>query len=667
MASTKPILLTGATGYIGGRLLKELEAQGRRVRGLARHPGFLHPRLAASTELVQGDALEPATLGHALEGVDTSYYLVHSMHGGAGFREKDREAARNFGQAARTAGVRRIVYLGGLGNEKQPLSDHLRSRHEVGDVLRASGVPTIEFRASIIIGSGSLSFELIRALVERLPAMITPRWVDVVAQPIAVTDVLGYLVAALDVPEGGDRTFEIGGADRVSYRGIMREYARQRGLRRWMISVPVLTPKLSSLWLGLVTPLYAGIGRILIDSIRHETTVRDAAALEVFAICPMGIREAIAVALRNEDHEFAQTRWSDSLSTASPKRDWGGTRFGNRLVDTRTITVAAPPEAAFAPIRRIGGRSGWYYANGLWTLRGWLDLLVGGVGMRRGRRDPERLLPGDVVDCWRVEAIEPPRHLRLAAEMKLPGRAWLEFEVQAGSSGTQLRQTALFDPLGLWGLAYWYGVWPLHQLVFAGMLRGIARAAEERNETMSGESRRIGKSSDGQQGTPPRENPAVIPASGVRGYLGLFGWLLVCFTAASLGGLFMPGEWYAALKKPAWNPPGWIFGPVWTALYTMMAVAAWLVWRRGGFVSQRGPLTFFLVQLALNAGWTPLFFGLHWPGIAFAEITLLWLAIAATLAAFRGVSRAASWLFAPYLAWVTFAAGLNFALWRLNS
>jgi len=246
--------------------------------------------------------------------------------------------------------------------------------------------------------------------------------------------------------------------------------------------VPVLTPKLSSLWLGLVTPLYAGIGRILIDSIRHETTVRDPAAQAVFALRPMGIGEAIAVALRNEDHEFAQTRWSDSLSTASPKRGWGGTRFGNRIVDTRTLTVAASLEAAFAPIRRIGGRSGWYYANGLWTLRGWLDLLVSGVGMRRGRRDPEHLLPGDVVDCWRVEAIEPPRQLRLAAEMKLPGRAWLEFEVQAGSNGTQLRQTALFDPLGLWGLAYWYGVWPLHQLVFAGMLRGIARAAEERKE-----------------------------------------------------------------------------------------------------------------------------------------------------------------------------------------
>jgi len=471
------ILLTGATGYIGGRLLNELEARGRSVRCLARQPQFLRPRVAGTTETLQGDVLEPASLKRALEGVHTAYYLVHSMHGGSGFHEKDREAARNFGQAAATAGVRRIIYLGGLGDERRAFSAHLRSRHEVGEMLRASGVPTIEFRASIIIGSGSLSFELIRALVERLPAMITPRWVQVVAQPIAIPDVLNYLIAALDLPEGGHRTFKIGGADRVSYRGIMREYARQRGLRRWMIPVPVLTPKLSSLWLGLVTPLYANIGRILIDSIRHETVVQDGSAREAFPIRPMGIREAIATALRNEDGDFAQTRWSDALSAGRVRREWGGTRFGNRLVDTRTITVAATPEAAFRPIRRIGGQTGWYFGDGLWALRGWLDLLAGGVGMRRGRRDPERLCPGDVVDCWRVESLEPPRHLRLLAEMKLPGRAWLEFDVEPASAGVVLRQTATFDPVGLAGLAYWYALFPIHELVFRGMIRGLARAA----------------------------------------------------------------------------------------------------------------------------------------------------------------------------------------------
>jgi hypothetical protein len=294
--------------------------------------------------------------------------------------------------------------------------------------------------------------------------------------------VLAYLRAALTV-ETGDRSLivEIGGPDRVSYGELMREYARQRGLRRLTIPVPLLTPRLSSLWLGLVTPLYARVGRKLVDSLRHPTVVRDDSAERLFSIRPVGVREAIARALRNEDASFAQTRWSDALSAAaSAPRHWGGTRFGNRLVDSRWTHVAASPAKVFAAVERIGGAAGWHYANWLWALRGWLDLLMGGVGMRRGRRDPERLGAGEPLDCWRVESLEPGRRLRLAAEMKLPGRAWLEFEVQPDGNGARLRQTATFDPLGLWGLAYWYGVWPLHQLVFAGMLRGIARSAEGR-------------------------------------------------------------------------------------------------------------------------------------------------------------------------------------------
>ncbi|MCZ7636492.1 MAG: NAD(P)H-binding protein [Verrucomicrobia bacterium] len=317
------VLLSGATGYIGGRLLKALEAQGRRVRCLARHPEFLCRRVAAGTEVVAGDVTDAASLAPAFRGVDTAVYLVHSMQHGSAFAGRDREAARCFSAAARAAGVRRLLYLGGLGDDRQVLSDHLRSRHEVGEVLRAAGVPVLEFRASIILGSGSLSFELIRALVERLPAMITPRWVEVIAQPIAIEDVLAYLLAGLDLPLPEHRLFEIGGADRVSYGDIMREYARQRGLKRLMLPVPVLTPKLSSLWLGLVTPVYAPVGRILVDSLRHETVVRDPAALDVFPVRPRGIREAIAAALRNEDHEFAQTRWSDALSAVRPRRDWG--------------------------------------------------------------------------------------------------------------------------------------------------------------------------------------------------------------------------------------------------------------------------------------------------------------------------------------------------------
>lgn len=455
-----------------------LVAEGWQVRCLVRRPEHLTRRVTAGVEVVRGDLLESESLHSALAGVDAAFYLIHSMGATGNFAEQDRVAADNFGKAAQATDVKRILYLGGLSAVVNELSAHLQSRNEVGERLRASHVPVIEFRASIIIGSGSLSFELIRALVERLPAMIMPRWVNVIAQPIAINDVLSYLVAGLDVPLEGNRTFEIGGTDRVSYGGIMREYARQRGLKRLMIPVPVLTPKLSSLWLGLVTPLYARIGRILVDSMRHETVVRDDSALRLFDIRPMGIRDAISAALRNEDHEFAQTRWSDSLNTANSKRDWGGVRFGNRIVDTRTVTVAVPPEAAFAPIERIGGSTGWYFGNALWQLRGWLDLLVGGVGMRRGRRDPAHLLPGDVVDCWRVESVETPRHLRLAAEMKLPGRAWLEFDVQPAQNGVTLRQTATFDPVGLSGLAYWYVLFPLHELVFRGMIRNLGREAE---------------------------------------------------------------------------------------------------------------------------------------------------------------------------------------------
>jgi uncharacterized protein YbjT (DUF2867 family) len=367
-----------------------------------------------------------------------------------------------------------------LGENEPDLSAHLRSRHEVGERLRAHAVPVIEFRASIIIGSGSLSFEMIRALVERLPVMVMPRWVRVTAQPIAIGDVLAYLRAALSLKLAGSVMVEIGGPDQVSYGELMREYARQRGLRRWMIPVPLLTPRLSSLWLGLVTPLYARVGRKLVDSLRHPTVVRDDSVQRLFPIRPIGLGEAIARALRNEDSTFAQTRWSDASSAAAnAPQQWGGTRFGNRLVDSRTTRVAASQAKVFSVVEKIGGTAGWHYANWLWTLRGWLDLVMGGVGMRRGRRDPERLLAGDTLDCWRVESSQPDQRLRLAAEMKLPGRAWLEFEVQPDGNGARLRQTATFDPLGLWGLAYWYGVWPLHQLVFAGMLRGIAKSAEE--------------------------------------------------------------------------------------------------------------------------------------------------------------------------------------------
>ncbi len=478
MNKTDPlILLTGATGYIGGRLLPLLSERGYRVRCLTRRPVAMQSREYQGVEVAEGNVLDRGSLIQAMKGVDAAYYLVHSMGSRKKFEEEDRAAAHNFSEAAKAAGVKRIIYLGGLGSAEHNLSLHLKSRHETGRILSESGVSTIEFRASVVIGSGSLSFEMVRALTERLPVLITPRWVSVPTQPIAVNDILAYLLEALDVECDGSRVYEIGGADVVSYGDLMREYANQRGLKRLMVPVPVLTPTLSSLWLGLVTPVYARIGRKLIDSIRNPTVVNDASALSDFSVKPIGVKQAVAAALQNEDHRFAQTRWSDALSSVGRQRDWGGVRFGSRIIDSRSMVVDASPHDAFLPIERIGGANGWYYGTFLWRIRGWIDLVVGGAGLRRGRRDPNHVSVGDTLDFWRVEAIEPGRLLRLYAEMKVPGRAWLQFEVEPNEEGSVIRQTAMFDPMGLPGLLYWYALYPIHQIVFAGMLREVARRA----------------------------------------------------------------------------------------------------------------------------------------------------------------------------------------------
>lgn len=479
------VLLTGATGYIGGRLLRLLEEGPYRLRCMARSPEGLAARVDPATEVVAGDVLDRESLDAALAGVDSAFYLIHSMGDSGDFVAKELEAARNFAEAAQSAGVRRIVYLGGLGGDD--LSPHLESRQRVGDEFRRSGVQTIELRSSVVIGSGSVSFELVRALVDHLPVMITPSWVRKRTQPIAVEDVLAYLLGALELEVEDSRIVEIGSPDIVSYAELMSEYASQQGLKRLLIPVPVLTPRLSSLWLGLVTPVYARVGRKLISSLRNETIVRDPSARELFPeIEPKGVRVAIERAILREDLEYAETRWSDALSSKGSEKGsessqgYGGVRYGKRLVDRRCLAIDLPPAEAFAPVQRIGGASGWYFANFLWGLRGFLDLLMGGVGIRRGRRHPVELRTGDALDWWRVEAIEPNRMLRLVAEMKVPGRAWLQFEVEPkGASGQHslLYQTAIFDPKGLAGPLYWYGIYPVHALVFRGMIRGIAKQA----------------------------------------------------------------------------------------------------------------------------------------------------------------------------------------------
>ncbi len=482
------ILLTGGTGYIGGRLIRPLEATGRPLRLMVRDPQRLRPtaapasfvpRMADITDLVRGDMFDPASLLQALSGVDTAYYLVHSLGSTSeDFYEQELASARNFAEAVHAAGVRRVIYLGGLGRAGDTLSSHLASRQDVGRLLGESGAETIEFRASVILGSGSISFEMIRGLVDRVPVMITPKWVRTLAQPIAVEDVVSYLVAALDVPLRERCTvYEIGGADRVSYAGMMRAYARSQGLRRPMIRVPWLTPRLSSGWLALVTPLYYRVGRHLLEGVRNETIVTSDAAAQDFAqIRPMGIEAAIARSLANEDREYAETRWSDARSTSPPPKSRPAERVGRRYIDRRTLDVPCTAGEVFETILCMGGRKGWYSWTWLWSLRGLLDQLSGGVGSRRGRRDPTCVIPGDTVDFWRVEELEPDRLLRLAAEMRGPGRGWLQFELLPLPDGnTRIVQTALWDPVGLSGHLYWYSLLPVHEITFRNMINGIAR------------------------------------------------------------------------------------------------------------------------------------------------------------------------------------------------
>ncbi len=468
------ILLTGATGYIGGRLLARLEQADSRVRCLTRRPDALTGRLAPGTEVVTGDLLDRKSVATALHGVRIAYYLVHSMGAAHDFQALDRRAAINFATAAREAGVERIVYLGGLG-AGEDLSAHLSSRHEVGDILRRSGVSTIELRASIVIGSGSASFETVRALVERLPAIPAPRTVDTAAQPIGIDDVVDYLIAAAGLPQANSLIVEIGGRDQVSYAEVMREYARQRRLRRRVLPLPPVTARASRVFLGLLMPAHGRIAAAMVDSLRNETVVRTTAS-DAFAIRPRGLAEAIERALVGDDREIAETRWSEALP-ATPRPRWGGVSFRRRMVSSRVVDVPGRAEDAFAPIQRLGGPTGWYGVDWFWSLRGALDRCRGGQGRRRGRRDPLDLQVGDRIDFWRVERLEPSRRLLLAAEMRLPGRLWLQYDIEGDGDGTRIRQTTVFDPAGYVGVLYWYLLYPVHHRIFGTILRGLSEVS----------------------------------------------------------------------------------------------------------------------------------------------------------------------------------------------
>ncbi len=439
------IVLTGATGYIGGRLLKQLEKRGLPVRCLAR---------SETAGFITCDLLTDKNLSEKLQGCEQAYYLVHSMGSAQEFADLDRKMAIRFAKACTEAGVKRIIYLGGLAQSGTGLSKHLKSRHETGDLLRehAGGVEVIEFRASVIVGAGSLSYEMIRTLTERLPMMVTPRWVRTKLQPIAIKDMLSYLEAALDLPYKGNQIYEVGGKDVTTYKELMFEYAKQRGLKRYMIPVPFLTPYLSSLWLRFVTPLYFTVGKRLIDSARHPTVVENDDALRTFTIRPVDYKEAITEAIAETEPE---------------------------LIDQRSLITKAKPEAAFDPILKIGGKRGWYYLNFLWELRGLMDQCFGGVGMRRGRLSDDKLHVGDTLDFWRVEEIEIPRRLSLRAEMKVPGRAFLTFEVTPVGEGSRVTQTAAFQPKGLFGLLYWYILYPIHIIIFNGMLKRIIKTGNK--------------------------------------------------------------------------------------------------------------------------------------------------------------------------------------------
>nr|WP_308121806.1 SDR family oxidoreductase [Actinotalea ferrariae] len=489
------VAVTGVTGYVGGRLVPELLRAGHRVRAVARNPGRLQGRdWVDDVDVVEADAQHLDQVRSALEGVDVAYYLIHSLGSGRRFEARDRRTALTFAQAAREAGVGRIVYLGGLHPDVDDLSPHLESRKEVGEILLASGVPTTVLRAAVVLGSGSASFEMMRYLTERLPAMTTPRWVDNRIQPIAIRDVLRYLVGSATMPPEVNRAFDIGGPEVLTYRQMMHRYAAVAGLpRRVVVGVGVLSPRLSSLWVSLVTPVPGPLARPLVESLVHEVVCDEHDIAEHVPDPPeglLGFDDAVRLALARIQDADVVTRWSSASVPGAPSDplpsdpDWAG---GSLYRDERRTRVDAPPDAVWHVIQTVGGERGWYSWPLAWQVRGVLDRLSGGPGLRRGRRDPRRLLVDDAVDFWRVEEVVPGRMLRLRAEMRVPGLAWLELAVRPEpDGGSTLRQVATFHPHGLLGQLYWWSVAPFHGVVFGGMQQGMA--AEARRVAAAGAS-----------------------------------------------------------------------------------------------------------------------------------------------------------------------------------
>jgi uncharacterized protein YbjT (DUF2867 family) len=470
------ILVLGATGYIGGRLVPRLLAEGHSVRCLVRSPEKIAGKKAWSqVEILKGDVLHPESFGKTFEGIDLLFYLIHSMTGtGEQFERIDKTAAENVAMAAREHGIKRIVYLGGLGERSEKQSPHLRSRQQVGDILRTSGIPVTEFRAAVIIGSGSASFEMMHHLVNRLPIMICPRWVNVKTQPIGIDDVLTYLVESVNNTASAGQTIDIGAPEILTYKEMMLAVAKALKLKRYILPVPVLTPKLSSYWMNLITPIPISLARSLIESLRYETVCENRIALDLFTIKPTPFAETLKRALEKTQAGDLETKWTGASAPVS-ESDIDPSHL---LSEKQIVEVATTGENLFRVITSVGGENGWFYANWLWRLRGFLDKQLGGVGLRRGRRHASDLAIGEALDFWRVEDVQPGKRLLLRAEMKVAGRAWLEYEVEPlGPGRSRLIQTAKFYPKGLKGLLYWFLLYPIHRVIFRGLAHAIASKA----------------------------------------------------------------------------------------------------------------------------------------------------------------------------------------------